>query len=385
MFVTTSVDTSGPAGPQVHISVPYRSLVFRRREGDFVAGMEVAVTATANGDRVGGGFAEARTSVATYAATLADQRLECRVDVLVPAAVDDRELRLRVDVKVRDTSRHWRRELEYSPEDRDVPLYFEDFRWNLAKGPGQDAILGAGVDSLRVRVTVSAPPWSGPWPEGGVTLLGVVSGDRGEPVGSSRQRWLAEPVPAGASSAQELVWSAISLPFGRLALDLRLAVAGPDGPRVRRLQPVRRLVNLAVDFSDDQTWQDQLAWLPDSLSRSQRQTLADLPPASRAAAYHRLWRELADPPDQARRLEIGHLLRIVEADERFGGFDRGAHSDRGRIYVQYGSPDEVQRHEGDPGQDPSWEIWYYLDAGLRFTFIDAFGMGDYRLQERSSL
>ncbi|MFH1009950.1 MAG: GWxTD domain-containing protein, partial [bacterium] len=55
-------------------------------------------------------------------------------------------------------------------------------------------------------------------------------------------------------------------------------------------------------------------------------------------------------------------------------------TDRGRIYIQWGSPDLVDYHTAQ--QDaPDNEIWYYdrIEGGVQFVFADKSGFGDLEL------
>ena len=62
------------------------------------------------------------------------------------------------------------------------------------------------------------------------------------------------------------------------------------------------------------------------------------------------------------------------------GQKEGWRTDRGRVYLVYGQPDEIERHPSDMDTKP-YEIWYYnsLDGGSIFIFIDRSSMGDYIL------
>lgn len=67
-----------------------------------------------------------------------------------------------------------------------------------------------------------------------------------------------------------------------------------------------------------------------------------------------------------------------------GGFRRGWQSDRGRIYIIYGPPDQVVTHDED-FTTPPYQIWYYYDLRLEFVFLDEFGTGDYRLVQTNQM
>ncbi len=117
--------------------------------------------------------------------------------------------------------------------------------------------------------------------------------------------------------------------------------------------------------------------------------------------------------------------RIQRADSRFRGLKRGSLTDRGRVYVNFGEPDEIHKElapqeedliyyflrreideteAGEAGGRPRrhpmdtspYQVWYYIhwghplfpglqarsrggSGGLRFIFVDETGTGDYRL------
>ncbi len=149
-----------------------------------------------------------------------------------------------------------------------------------------------------------------------------------------------------------------------------------------------------------------------------------LEPGRQEAAMESLW---ADTEGSSQRWNPGELKelfreRLAVADARYGGTGRGSLSDRGRVYVHFGEPDEVHRElapqlkdriyyflerEIDdqeaaetggrplrhPLDDSAYEVWYYMDRqnalsrdafpvrgqGLRFIFVDELNTGDYRL------
>ena len=58
----------------------------------------------------------------------------------------------------------------------------------------------------------------------------------------------------------------------------------------------------------------------------------------------------------------------------------GWRSDRGRIYIKYGQPEQV---ESRPSRVDGLavEVWTYIDLGLRFVFVDYDGFGRYELYQ----
>jgi GWxTD domain-containing protein len=73
--------------------------------------------------------------------------------------------------------------------------------------------------------------------------------------------------------------------------------------------------------------------------------------------------------------------RKQQANEKYGLWEKpGWKTDRGRILLLYGEPDDVEYHPHDPGTR-AYEVWYYdaLEGGVQFVFVDRSGFGDYRL------
>ncbi len=76
-----------------------------------------------------------------------------------------------------------------------------------------------------------------------------------------------------------------------------------------------------------------------------------------------------------------YLKRIKIADQKYGAINRkGWKTDRGRIYLKYGEPSEVDRYPNQTNTKP-YEIWKYndLEGGIEFVFGDLTGFNDYVL------
>jgi GWxTD domain-containing protein len=74
---------------------------------------------------------------------------------------------------------------------------------------------------------------------------------------------------------------------------------------------------------------------------------------------------------------------IEETNHRFreGGASAipGWRTDRGRIFIKYGAPDEVVERKVQTGSSP-YEIWKYMrNRNLRYVFIDLTRFGNYTL------
>jgi len=382
-FVTSRVDSTGRDFPEVHLAVPYRALVFHRESDGFVSELEATVVAFRDGRRVGGGVARVAARVPDFPSTRARQKLSCVVPVAVRGVgpVD-----LAVTAKVIQTSRLWTKRLRFRPEAaRALPLYFCDFGWDGIEGGPPEQSLGIARDSLRVRVRLCLRPKACEPPPGGLDLVAGIGGGERQP---ELVRRIPLTVSAAGSPGQEirLAWAARDLPFGKLTLQIAMEGILADRTESLPFDPARSFVNLAVPCGDDRQWRVHLGWLDGIVASARRDRLVEFPPADRLTAWRALWRSVAEVAGVSpARAEAEHLLRIVEADEQFGVFGRGALSDRGRIFIRYGPPDRVESVGDDLSRESRWEVWYYFAAGRRFTFVDPHGLGDYHLQSSSSL
>lgn len=76
-----------------------------------------------------------------------------------------------------------------------------------------------------------------------------------------------------------------------------------------------------------------------------------------------------------------YLTRVRLANQKFGVMGRpGWKTDRGRVFVLYGQPDDIQLSPSNQESKP-YETWsyYQLENGVEFNFIDRSGFGDYVL------
>jgi GWxTD domain-containing protein len=76
-----------------------------------------------------------------------------------------------------------------------------------------------------------------------------------------------------------------------------------------------------------------------------------------------------------------YFRRVTYANTQYRtGFREGWKTDRGRVYITYGTPDEVERHANETDIKP-YEVWYYnsIQGGVQFIFGDRSGFSDYVL------
>jgi len=382
-WVSVVPDENGGVRPIVRVSAPHRSLVFRRDEDRFHSGLEARVTAWRDGQQVGGGVSEIRVAVNGYEATRGDSQLELVVPLMVRG---DEPVSLDVAIRVVESSRAWARELSFTPRAlRALPIWIASVRAETSAAPGEDLIIEAGVDSLRLAVVLQRRSEAGPWPESGLSLVSEATASvQGELV---LLRWtVPDDLAPGEARQVDAPWPADRLPFGRCRL-LVLLELSRDTEWIRLPhEPPLEVVNLRVPLTDDKAWRRHLDWLEDALSDSRRDSLRDVGDAARPEAWSAIWQDLGTiqglPPEAAQRR---HLLRIVNADDRFGAHDRGARSDRGRTLIRWGEPASIESYADARAVAAVWEVWEYPQRDRRLFFYDAHGTGDFRLRRDEPL
>ena len=88
-----------------------------------------------------------------------------------------------------------------------------------------------------------------------------------------------------------------------------------------------------------------------------------------------------NPSDDKNQYFQDYLKRISEANERYTAAKKdGWKTDRGRVYLIYGPPSELERYPNQNETKP-YEIWKYesLEGGVVFVFGDVTGFNDYQL------
>lgn len=88
-----------------------------------------------------------------------------------------------------------------------------------------------------------------------------------------------------------------------------------------------------------------------------------------------------NPSDDRNESYLSYTKRVSESDNKFSAMGKpGWKTDRGRVFIIYGEPSEIERHPNETGTRP-YEIWKYenLEGGVYFVFGDLTGFNDYQL------
>ena len=93
------------------------------------------------------------------------------------------------------------------------------------------------------------------------------------------------------------------------------------------------------------------------------------------------WRKRDTSPETAQNEFRDDYLKLVNtANKEFTGFKKGYKSDRGRVLLVYGVPDEIERFPLNM-QQKEHHIWRYfsIQGGVIFVFVDKQGFGSLEL------
>lgn len=87
-----------------------------------------------------------------------------------------------------------------------------------------------------------------------------------------------------------------------------------------------------------------------------------------------------DPSSAGNAFRNDYLARVRLANQEYGSRNPGWRTDRGRILLTYGRPDEIENFPSSANLRP-YQIWHYyeLAGGLRFYFVNTRSWGEYEL------
>jgi GWxTD domain-containing protein len=163
--------------------------------------------------------------------------------------------------------------------------------------------------------------------------------------------------------------------WGRGKYQFQIVLSGPGGT-VRREGVFQVAVGGADLLEDPNLVRTVLGYVA---TQEERTALETAPSDSLASLWTQFWRRRDPTPGTERNEALERFLsRVSDAIDRYGGVVPGWRSDRGRILIQHGSPDRMER-VFDPDRRIETEIWYYDDHHTSYVFQDEEGFGNYRL------
>ncbi|MCB0729841.1 MAG: GWxTD domain-containing protein [Ignavibacteriae bacterium] len=104
--------------------------------------------------------------------------------------------------------------------------------------------------------------------------------------------------------------------------------------------------------------------------------------SSKREFLFKFWQKRDNNPETSiNEFKNVYLQRVELANNRFKTMTTSGYStDRGRIFLRLGEPDEIDRHPNETNTKP-YEIWYYnqIEGGVYFIFGDVTGFNYYQL------
>jgi GWxTD domain-containing protein len=392
LFANAFLDSSRVPTTRITVEVPFRSLVFLKKEGYFDTRYQAYLSIVKSGEnppRPTTYVLHGLATVKTYDETRRrDQKSRTWREFKLPPG----EYHIEATLTVANTQIAMRRSVDLrvpdflasgiafgTPQVLAVPLKYR---------PGLRPWSQAGADTVSERLNVT-DAITGLDRQPAVRFALFVDGELAEPVpcdifyevddNADHQVLYGKHRVSLKGSEDEYVvafnvddWSP-----GVYHVNLRARTYDPD-----------RDATAAVDIRIDVTramlganFDETLEILGLIASKDEIKPLREAPEEERAAAWARFWKARdPDPSTDVNEALAQYLVRLQYVMENFSQFGPGFRSDRGRVYIRYGPPEQIdsamdQRSTGE------YEIWRYYSINRSFIFYDMFGVGDFKLVE----
>ncbi|MCX5800505.1 MAG: GWxTD domain-containing protein [Candidatus Eisenbacteria bacterium] len=170
-----------------------------------------------------------------------------------------------------------------------------------------------------------------------------------------------------------VTYSVDNLTMGRHTLELFLG-------RMKGTPSARRTFEVDESkFDLDKKIDDTLALLSYIAPRSETEAIKQAAGAERKRLWIEFWKKKDPYPETPENEFLMEFFdRVGYANENFSSIQRGWKTDRGRIYIRRGAPDQIDSRPFNAA-GPAYEVWYYYQQNLAFVFVDRMGLGDYEL------
>lgn len=138
--------------------------------------------------------------------------------------------------------------------------------------------------------------------------------------------------------------------------------------------------------------------VPDIITEEERKAFLDLSTNEEREQFIEIFwnKRNPDPESPNNTFKEEHYRRLAYADEHFASGIAGRKTDRGRIYIIWGPPDEIDSHptggtyerpmEQGGGQSTAypWEVWRYrhlegIGENIEIEFVDTTNTGEYHI------
>lgn len=327
-----------------------------------------------------------QVNTSQWSSSLSKRRVGTIVDIFRTFVKPD-TYRIAVIVKAGNTSGSVKTNFVIKPMPSDLSIsdlelvlkFFDDstskfYKHGVAVLPNPSHTYQSPTDTLRFYYEVY-----GMEPDTGYIVLNhLVEDTEGNPV------LVLPPRTVPKNGRESLPW-ADEIPIASL----------PSGPYFLRIQIVdlssgRRVLG-RTNFFYTKPEARQVTF-PDSLiqylefinyfaSEQEQNELSNLTGDAKKAFLIRFWKRYdPDPLTLTNEFLRTFIERVRYADNNFGFMNRkGRYSDRGRIYIRYGPPDQIERKAQSWASKDVIKWIYYRRGEMEFIFVDLKQNGDYEL------
>jgi len=203
----------------------------------------------------------------------------------------------------------------------------------------------------------------------------VVTGENEQLLYGKRRVWLS-----GTEDQFAVTFNVDKWEPGEYVLNVKATVHSPTRASVANL-PFDLEFTRAMLISH---WETTVGVLSIIGTDEEIKRLRETPATERAAMWAAFWaRRDPSPGTEDNEALEEHWRRIRHASKEFTTNDAGWKTDRGRIYIRHGQPDE-QEIRTDPYVQGQYLVWRYYKDNLTFVFYDRFGLGEYVLSDSSA-
>jgi len=160
-----------------------------------------------------------------------------------------------------------------------------------------------------------------------------------------------------------------------------LAVSANTGGRPAKMQRMFSVIWGSIPIAQDnlEIAIDQLALVA---GKNDIEAMRNADEETRKQLFDQFWQQRDPTPlTQKNELKEQFFKRVDFCNRNFTEISSGRsgwQTDRGKIYIVYGPPDQVNHGDADAHM-PSTEIWYYNRIGRKYYFTDRAGDGIFRL------
>jgi GWxTD domain-containing protein len=361
-IATYSIDRSGEQ-VKMYWEVPHKELLFTRVGGEYNARFEITVVAyDESGNQAGGDSWRKSYSVPSYEMTLLEtESFKDSLSLSLPPG------RYRTKVAIRDLHSASRgvATLDISvPEIRTENVSLSELLFVKDGVPVLERNF-APDDSVAVRLVIYN--------------LSLLAGYRLEAriAGMDTERSVGDPRSLEPDSLLRLEWGLDLSQLANGEYEFSISVISRDGEVAD--QKSRSFRVQRSPFLDDALFREMVDQLQYVATAEEIRRLRETALKQREKEWNFFWKQRdPTPATEVNEFKEEYYSRIKYANTHFGALQKGWMTDRGRIYVIYGPPDEVERHPYELDSVP-YEIWYYYRTAMKFIFVDEHGIGDYRL------